>query len=132
MLYVPGFPELVLETDNNGDGKSSLVWSAEARELSRPSDPKNTKIKEYEKEFRLSKTLEGIGKGFDPNGPTPQLIFVPGMENISKVNPNISVEINDADGSLNLRIIDDPDRSKYFPHDRFLVRYSSSVRNRFY
>ena len=126
ILYVPGFPELVLETDNSGQGISSLVWSQHARDLSRPSDPKGSAISEYDQEFRLRKKLDGIGKGFDPNGPVPQLIFVPGIDNISKVTPNVSVEIL-VDGSLSLRIVDDLNTSKYFPHDRFLVRYSSSV-----
>ena len=126
ILYVPGFPELVLETDNSGQGISSLVWSQHARDLSRPSDPKGSATSEYDQEFRLRKKLDGIGKGFDPNGPVPQLIFVPGIDNISKVTPNVSVEIL-VDGSLSLRIVDDLNTSKYFPHDRFLVRYSSSV-----
>ena len=38
----------------------------------------------------------------------------------------MSVEIL-VDGSLSLRIVDDLNTSKYFPHDRFLVRYSSSI-----
>jgi hypothetical protein len=131
MLYVPGFPELVLETDNYGYGISSLVWSEEARELSRTFnfdiiDKSQYEREEYDLEFRLSKTLEGIGKGFDPNGPTPELIFIPGPNNISTVTPNVKVEIL-VDGSLSLRIVDDPARSKYYPHDRFFVRYSSSL-----
>ena len=113
ILYVPGFPELVLETDNSGQGISSLVWSQHARDLSRPSDPQGSAISEYDQEFRLSKKLDGIGKGFDPNGPVPELIFVPGIDNISKVTPNVSVEIL-VDGSLSLRIVDDLNTSKIF------------------
>src|SRR6056300_1797026 len=37
LVYVPGFPELTLETDNGGLGKSRLVWSRESRLLSRPA-----------------------------------------------------------------------------------------------
>ena len=34
-LYVPGMPELTLETDNFGNGKSKLNWSAQSRDHSR-------------------------------------------------------------------------------------------------
>ena len=126
LLYVPGFPELLLETDNAGQGISSLVWSEQARSLSRPSNPKSTETDEYNQEFRLGKRLEGVGRGFDPNAPVPHLIFEPGIDNISRQPPNIKVEVL-IDGSLSLRIVDDVNTSKYFPHDRFLVRYSSSI-----
>ena len=37
VLYVPGFPEITLETDNLGRGISSLIWSLESRNLARPT-----------------------------------------------------------------------------------------------
>ena len=42
------------------------------------------------------------------------------------MTPNVKVEIL-VDGSLSLRVVDDPERSKYFPGDRFYVRYSSNL-----
>ena len=61
----------------------------------------------------MDKKLEGIGKGFDPNGPVPELTFVPGIDNISQAMPNIKVEIL-VDGSLSLRIVDDLNTSNIF------------------
>ena len=61
VLYVPGFPELTLETDNLGRGISSLVWTLESRNLARPSAQLNAED-EFLQEF-YNKRLEGIGRG---------------------------------------------------------------------
>ena len=37
VLYVPGVPDLTIETDGLGFGVSRLIWSKQARELSRPA-----------------------------------------------------------------------------------------------
>ena len=37
VLYVPGIPELTIETDGRGSGNSRLIWTANSRLLSRPS-----------------------------------------------------------------------------------------------
>ena len=75
VLYVPGFPELTLETDNLGRGISSLVWTLESRNLARPSAQLNAED-EFLQEF-YNKRLEGIGRGFDPAGDLPNLVFIP-------------------------------------------------------
>ena len=62
ILYLPGFPQLTLETDQYGAGRSSLVWAPEARRLSRPAEDLNT-AEEYDREYRVLKELEGIGRG---------------------------------------------------------------------
>ena len=92
-----------LETDARGAGVSRLVWSAQARKLSRP-DPNNLGFQtetEYEQ-----KILEGIGRGFDPLGAKPELIVIPDTTNSNSVYPKIEVTIL-SDGSLKLEIIDD-------------------------
>ena len=63
VLYVPGIPELVLESDNLGEAKSTLVWSVETRNLVRPTQNK-TAEEEFIQEF-YEKRLEGVGRGFD-------------------------------------------------------------------
>ena len=132
-VYVPGFPELTLETDNGGLGKSRLVWSRESRLLSRPFYDLNYS-EEYISEY-IYKTLEGIGRGFlhplhprlDPET-LPELIFIPDPENISKVTPNIIMGWDtEHDGSIALRITDDENTSRYYPGDKFTVRFSTLV-----
>ena len=124
LLYVPGFPELILETDNYGAGKSSLVWSQEARQLSRI--PGRSEEEEYDLEYRDSKWLHGIGRGFDPDGLPPVLSFIPDPGNFGNTVPRVNVQVL-VDGSLALSIIDDENTSTFFPNDRFTVRYESMV-----
>jgi len=51
-VYVPGFPELILETDSGGIGRSTLVWSRDARKRSIPEGS--------------TKAIQGIGRGLIP------------------------------------------------------------------
>jgi len=125
ILYVPGFPELKLVSDNFGFGKSTLVWSELSRQLSRPLELQSD-LEEYDYEYRVAKTLEGIGRGFDPQGPPPQLVIVPGLKNIGQAKPRLDVNVS-VDGSLTLKIIDDENTSTYFPSDSFTIRYSSTL-----
>ena len=125
ILYVPGFPELKLVSDNFGFGKSTLVWSELSRQLSRPLELQSD-LEEYDYEYRVTKTLEGIGRGFDPQGPPPQLVIVPDRKNIGRAKPRLDVNVS-VDGSLTLRIIDDENTSTYFPSDSFTIRYSSTL-----
>jgi hypothetical protein len=148
LVYLPGFPELLIETDNEGPASSNLVWSEESRELSRAHSfdlspfrpnyegqsygwhgvPEETDsvadyLEEFDLEYRLKKELQGIGRGFDPNGPTPELTFIPHPDNLGIAEPNVRVTVL-IDGSLSLQIIDDENTSNYFPNDQFYVRYS--------
>ncbi len=124
VLYIPGFPELTLESDNLGRGVSSLLWSVESRSLGRPAD---TSLDEFTEEF-YNKKIEGIGRGFDPSpsGDLPELVFIPGESNLGKTKPNVKVEIN-PDGSLNLTILDDDNTTAYFPGDRFTIIYNNVI-----
>ena len=136
VVYVPGFPELTLETDNGGWGKSRLVWSRESRLLSRPFEEStdNNYSEEYESEYIL-KVLEGIGRGFiNPLNPRldpitfPDLIFIPHPDNISKITPNIIMGWDtEHDGSIALKIVDDENTSRYYPGDKFTVRLSTVI-----
>ncbi|MEK9773869.1 MAG: hypothetical protein VW576_09930, partial [Opitutae bacterium] len=124
VLYVPGFPQLVLESDNLGEGKSALVWSLESRNLVRPSQQLDA-----ENEFLLefyNKTLQGVGRGFDPSQDPPELTFIPDGKNIGTATPEVDLSVN-ADGSLNLTIVDNEATTAYFPGDRFTIVYSSSI-----
>ena len=124
-LYLPGFPQIKLETDQYGAGRSSLVWSPEARRLSRPATDMNFR-EEYDQEYRVLKRLDGMGRGFDPASPPPELTIIPDPNNISITPPNIEVKVL-VDGSLQLRIIDDENTSKYFPLDVFYVFHNSQI-----
>ncbi|MDA8805939.1 InlB B-repeat-containing protein [Opitutales bacterium] len=124
VLYVPGFPELTLETDNLGRGISSLIWTLESRNLARPSAQLNAED-EFLQEF-YNKRLEGIGRGFDPAGDPPELIFIPDPDNLSTSKPNLTVAIN-VDGSLTLQIVDDDNTTVFFPGDRFTIIYNNSI-----
>ena len=123
-VYVPGFKDLLLETDAKGAGVSRLVWSEQARRLSRP-DPQNLGTGETEIQYE-QKTLEGIGKGFIPGGAIPELIVLPHFGNSNEVPPNIEVSVL-PDGSLKLFIVDDINTTAYNPSDRFTISYSSSI-----
>jgi hypothetical protein len=127
ILYLPGFPQLTLETDQHGAGRSSLVWAPAARRLSRPAENLSTR-EEFDQEYRVLKQLEGIGRGFDPDpsSPPPELTFVPDPNNVGITPPNIEVKVL-VDGSLLLRIIDDENTSKYFPQDKFYVFHNSEI-----
>ena len=113
ILYVPGFPELTLETDSVGFARSRLIWSRESRKLSQPDAT-----------FPF-KEITGIGRGF-AQGKTPELFFEPFPNNIGRERPNVSIQVL-ANGSLELEIVDDENTSRYYPDDRFYVRYSSKV-----
>ena len=119
-LYVPGFPELYLETDERGAGVSRLIWAKSSRELSRTNFALLSEEDENE-----TKTLEGIGGGFK-SGAVPELTFIPGIQNSNTVLPNIKTTIL-LDGSLQLEIIDDENTTAFNPNDRFTVIYSSNV-----
>ena len=69
-LYVPGFPDLVMQSDDFGFGVSRMIWNQDAREASNPVDDEVDEL-EYEQ-----KILEGIGYGFDTNY-IPELTIVP-------------------------------------------------------
>ena len=124
VLYVPGFPKLLLESDNLGKGKSSLVWSLESRNLARPSQQLDAED-EFIQEF-YNKRLQGVGRGFNPSADPPELTFIPGTENLGTATPKIDISI-DVDGSLTLTIVDDSDTTSYFPGDEFTVVYSESI-----
>ena len=124
LLYIPGFPDLTLVSDNFGAGTSSLVWSQESQKLSRVAGL--SVEEEFDLEYLSTKRLDGIGRGFDPNGLPPVLTFIPHPENFGKTVPHVDLNVS-IDGSLSLRIIDDENTSTFFPNDRFTVRYDSSV-----
>ena len=128
---MPGFPELTLEADNGGWGTSRLVWSRESRQLSRPAHESYdlNLSNEYELEYN-SKIIEGIGYGFSVE---PELIIIPNSDNISKTKPNIVTALSyslspNIDGSIALQIVDDENTSRYYPGDKFTVRFSLSCR----
>ena len=72
IVYVPGMPELTLESDNYGYGSSKLIWSVNSRKLSRFSAMATA----AQQEVIERKILEGIGAGFR-NGDNPELVIVP-------------------------------------------------------
>ena len=121
VLYVPGMPDLILETDNRGIGRSTLVWSAQARSLAKPSRSV-TASQEYQEELKM---IQGIGAGFQ-NGERPQIIINPFPGNTSSAVPNLTV-VGQLDGSLTLTIVDDENTTSFNPNDRFTVTYSSSA-----
>jgi hypothetical protein len=121
VLYIPGMPDLILETDNRGIGRSTLVWSAQARSLAKPSRSV-TASQEYQEELKM---IQGIGAGFQ-NGERPQIIINPFPSNTSSAVPNLTV-VGQSDGSLTLTIVDDENTTSFNPNDRFTVTYSSSV-----
>jgi hypothetical protein len=121
VLYVPGMPDLILETDNRGIGRSTLVWSAQARSLAKP--PRSvTASQEYQEELKM---IQGIGAGFQ-NEERPQIIINPFPSNTSSAVPNLTV-VGQSDGSLTLTIVDDENTTNFNPNDRFTVTYSSSL-----
>ena len=111
VLYVPGIPELTLETDGLGMGNSRLIWSADSRLLSRRNSSE--------------KALEGIGAGFRI-GDTPQLTIVPDSANLSSALPKLITSVS-LDGSLSIEIIDDVNTTAFYPNDRFTLYYSSTI-----
>lgn len=113
-VYLPGFPDLLLETDNYGKGQSSLLWARESRSLSRSSTGP------------LDKVLAGIGVGFDRSKEPPELNIIPHSGNFISTPPNLSVTVL-VDGSLRIEIVDTNETTKYFPGDKFTVSYSSTV-----
>jgi hypothetical protein len=113
-VYVPGFPDLELEADNYGKGQSTLLWSFEARDLTRESSGP------------LDKILMGVGRGFNPALDAPELTIIPHPDNQVKITPNINVNVL-VDGSLKLEIIDDENTTQYFPGDKFTITYSSTI-----
>ncbi|MDG1138612.1 MAG: DUF5011 domain-containing protein [Opitutales bacterium] len=121
VLYVPGMPDLILETDNRGIGRSTLVWSAQARSLAKPSRSMSAS-QEYQEELKM---IQGIGAGFQ-NGERPQVIINPFPGNTSSAVPSLTV-VGQSDGSLILTIVDDENTTNFNPNDRFTVTYSSSV-----
>ena len=62
VLYVPGLPNLVLESDQRVPVVSRMVWSRESRDLARPSNPV---VNEANEEI---KRIEGVGLGFNLMG----------------------------------------------------------------
>jgi uncharacterized repeat protein (TIGR02543 family) len=92
--------------------------------LARPTGDLDAE-EEFLQEF-YNKKLQGIGRGFDPSGDPPELIFIPGQNNLSLAKPNISVAV-DVDGSLILEIIDDENTTAYFPGDQFSIVYNNSI-----
>ena len=75
-LYVPGFPDLVMQSDDFGFGVSRMIWNQDAREAGNPGV---TMTFEDELEYE-QKILEGIGYGFDTNY-IPELTIVPDASN---------------------------------------------------
>ena len=118
---MPGMPDLVMESDQRGQGFSRMVWSREARALARP-EPNETKVTEDADEL---KEIYGVGFGFRPNT-KPELIITPHKNNTSSIVPHILVEVLD-DGSLYLRIVDDANTTKFNSDDSFTVSFSSSI-----
>jgi hypothetical protein len=115
VLYVPGLPTLILESDQRGKGTSRMIWSKESRELARPA--RTMTLTEAEK------ILEGIGAGFRTE---PQLVIIPHPENTSTGQPKLDVDVL-IDGSLEITILDDFNTSKFNTNERFMVTYSSSI-----
>ena len=120
VIYIPGFPELFLETDERGAGVSRLIWAKPSRDLSRTNISTLSEEDESEK-----KILQGIGGGFKP-GVIPELTLLPGSQNSNAVLPNIKTSIL-IDGTLQLEIIDDENTTAFNPDDRFSVIYSSNI-----
>ena len=121
VLYVPGIPELSIETDGRGSGNSRLIWTASSRLLSKPSTLMSTTV-EYNYE---QKTLEGIGAGFR-QGETPQLTMVPNPTNTSSASPKLITSVM-IDGSLKIEIVDDENTTAFYPNDQFTLHYSSTI-----
>ncbi|MFL2927326.1 MAG: immunoglobulin-like domain-containing protein [Opitutales bacterium] len=121
VLYVPGIPNLTMETDGRGSGNSRLIWTADSRLLSRPSTAMSV-TDEYNYE---QKTLEGIGAGFR-QGEMPQLTVVPSPSNISSASPKLITTVM-IDGSLKIEIVDDENTTAFYPNDQFTLHYSSSI-----
>ena len=119
VLYIPGMPELVMESDQRGQGASRMIWSRDTRKIARPA---NQFVNEETTEL---KTIEGVGFGFTDNT-LPELIFTPHKDNTSSTVPNVSVSVL-VDGSLSLRIIDDENSTKFNSTDSFTVSFSSSI-----
>ena len=117
-IYVPGMPDLELETDRRGQGKSRPVWTSEAQRLSKtstPNAPPNPRV-----------TLEGIGMGFKP-GQAVHLTVHPHPSNMSRGVPELIHTVL-VDGSLRLDIdYSNPASSKFDPNDRFTVKFASSI-----
>ena len=120
-LYLPGFPDLILQSDGFGAGASRLIWSRDARELSFPVGNLSASA-EFTQEQKI---IEGIGFGFSEDS-IPELTILPASSNTSSATPNVSVEVL-VDGSLRLSIIDDENSSKFNPGDSFTISYSSSI-----
>ena len=121
VLYVPGIPELTIETDERGSGISRLIWSSSARQLSKPN-PLMSATQEFNHEQKI---LEGIGMGFQL-GEIPQLILIPSSTNVSSAIPKLTTSTL-VDGSLRIEIIDDENTTAFYPNDRFTVLYSSTI-----
>ena len=117
VIYVPGLPTLIMESDQHGKGISRMIWSRESRELARPASVMTLAEEE--------KTLEGIGAGFQ-HGTEPQLVILPHPENTSTGQPKLDVDVL-IDGSLTIKILDDFNTSTFNTNDRFTVTYSSSI-----
>ena len=120
-LYLPGFPDLILQSDDFGVGASRLIWSRDARELSFPVGNLSANA-EFTQEQKI---IEGIGFGFSEDS-IPELTILPASSNTSSATPNVSVEVL-VDGSLRLSIIDDENSSKFNPGDSFTISYSSNI-----
>ena len=121
VLYVAGLPKLSLVSDQRGEGISRMVWSKQSRALSIP----HTELSDVNRSTFQSKTLEGVGVGFEP-GTNPQLVIIPHPDNTTLGIPKLGVEVL-VDGSLRLKILDDITTSSFDLNDQFSVVYSSNI-----
>ena len=117
VIYIPGMPELVMESDQRGQGVSRMIWSREARAMARPKDTSNEDTEEL-------KEIHGVGFGFRQNT-NPELIVTPDLQNTSSLLPKFVANVLE-DGTLSIRILDD-ENSKSHSNDRFTISYSSSI-----
>jgi hypothetical protein len=121
VIYVPGLPELIMESDQAGPSVSTMVWSLSSRQIARPNESLSRSVERAQE----LKRIEGVGIGFQ-QGVSPNLIILPHPENTSFALPKLNIEVN-LDSSLNLTIIDDGETTSFNTEDKFTIVCSSTL-----
>ena len=84
-LYLPGFPDLVIQSDDFGFGVSRLIWSRGARELSFPAGGLSDSVSSLWNK-RRSKNWIGLEES-PPNSPSYL------SSNTSSGTPNLDITV---------------------------------------
>jgi hypothetical protein len=121
VIYVPGLPELIMESDQAGPSVSTMVWSLSSRQIARPNESLSRSVERAQE----LKRIEGVGIGFHQGIP-PNLIILPHPDNTSFALPKLNIEVN-LDSSLNLTIIDDGETTSFNTEDKFTIVCSSTL-----